>query len=199
MKKKTKTAGGDVAAWQKALTPKGQGVTGIIDEVRAGRAVVGAKTMAAIVEFQDDHRPPVVIAEKPALGKPVELGDVLPKGYQTASSEVGRLMPENIAEFRAYKNLSEVERRLLNHIAATEKDDAGEWVRVLCIKDCLAMAPGTPVLVFADDLRIVATRTARKPRDFGGQPVVDLEGFEHPYAMRLVYVRGRFARRIDGR
>jgi hypothetical protein len=106
-------------------------------------------------------------------------------------------MPENIADFRSYKNLSEVERRLLAHIAATEKDDAGEWVRVLCIKDCLAMAPGTPVLVLADDLRIVATRTARKPRDFGGQPVVDLEGFEHPYAMRLIYVRGRFARTIE--
>lgn len=133
----------------------------------------------------------IVISEKPALGKSVELGEALPKGYQTASSEVGRLMPETIAGFRAYKNLSEVERRLLAHIAAVEKDTATEWVRVLCIKDCLAMGIGTPVLVLADDLRIVATRTARTPRDFGGQPVVDLEGFEHPFAMRLVYVRGR--------
>lgn len=141
---------------------------------------------------------PVVIREKPALGKWDARGDVLPKGYQTASCEAGRLLPEILAEFRGYKNLSELERRLLAHIAATEKDEAAaEWVRVLFVKDCLALAPGTPVLVFADDLRIVATRTARKPRDFGGQPVVDLEGFEHPYAMRLVYVRGRFARTID--
>ena len=140
---------------------------------------------------------PVVIREKAPLGKWDARGDILPKGYQTASCEEGRLLPEILEDFRSYKNLSELERRLLAHIAATEKDEVTEWVRVLLIKDCLAMPPGTPVLVFADDLRIVATRTARKPRDFGGQPVVDLEGFEHPYAMRLIYVRRRFARTID--
>jgi hypothetical protein len=178
MKKKTKRAAGAVD--RRTFRPE------VVEKYKAAM-------LANPIEFP-------VIAAKPALGKPVELGDLLPKGYQTASSEVGRLMPENIAEFRTYQNLSEVERRLLAHIFATEKDDAGdggEWVRVLCIKDCLAMAPGTPVLVLADDLRIVATRTTRKPRDFGGQPVVDLEGFEHPYAMRLVYVRGRFARTIE--
>lgn len=137
----------------------------------------------------------VAIREKPALGNRVDLEEILPKGFQSARSEVGRLLPEVLAEFRGYAKQSEVERRLHAHIVAVDKDAAAaEWVRLLLVKDCLALAIGTPVLVLADDLRIVATRTARKPRDLGGQPVVDLEGFDHPYAMRLVYVRGRFAR-----
>jgi hypothetical protein len=66
-----------------------------------------------------------------------------------------------------------------------------EWVCVLFVKDALALPIGTPVLV-VDDRRIVETRTTRKPSDRGGQPVVDLEAFDHPYAMHLVYVLGRF-------
>lgn len=137
----------------------------------------------------------VAIREKSALCKREDLEELLPKGFQSATCEVGRLLPEVLAEFRGYKKQSEVERRLHAHIVAVEKDDAassGEWVRLLLVKDCLAIPVGTPVLVLADDLRIVATRTTRKPRDLGGQPVVDLEGFDHPYAMRLVYVRARF-------
>lgn len=76
--------------------------------------------------------------------------------------------------------------------APADKAERGlQWVRLLSIHDCLAVPVGTPVLVLADDRRIVATRTTHKAHELGGQPVVDLEGFDHPYAMRLVYVRGR--------
>lgn len=99
-----------------------------------------------------------------------------------------RVTPADVADVVAQAKAPLGKARL--ELAPLPKTGA-TWVRSLFVHDWRTVAVGTRVLVLANDAEIVETQTRGVPRDFGGQPVVDLEGFEGPYCMRNVYVRGK--------